>query len=118
MISSPNDIAGGKTFNAIDAGIVEGADGTPYMAIGSFWYGIFLVELEWPTGKLADGGALENATHLVDRMMAGNPVEAPYIAEHDGWYYLFVSFDRCCQGLDSTYQVAVGRSRDVAGPYR
>ncbi|SKC50466.1 glycoside hydrolase family 43 protein [Krasilnikoviella flava] len=116
VISSPHDIAGGKTFNAIDAGIVEGADGTPYMAIGSYWYGIFLVELEWPGGKLADG-ALENATHLVDRKMPGNPVEAPYITERDGWYYLFVSFDACCRGLDSTYQVAVGRSRDVAGPY-
>ncbi|MCK9792445.1 family 43 glycosylhydrolase [Isoptericola sp. 4D.3] len=116
VISSPHDIAGGKSFNAIDAGIVEGADGTPYMAIGSYWYGIFLVELEWPSGKLADG-ALENATHLVDRMMPGNPVEAPYVYAHDGWYYLFVSFDACCQGLDSTYRVAVGRSRDVAGPY-
>ncbi|MFF2451875.1 glycoside hydrolase family 43 protein [Isoptericola sp. NPDC058082] len=116
VIDSPQEIAGGKTFNAIDAGIVEGADGTPYMAIGSYWYGIFLVELEWPTGKLADG-ALENATHLVDRMMPGNPVEAPYLTRHDGWYYLFVSFDRCCQGLDSTYQVAVGRSRDVTGPF-
>jgi len=116
VISSPNDIAGGKTFNAIDAGIVEGADGTPYMAIGSYWYGVFLVELDWPSGKLADG-ALENATHLVDRFIAGNPVEAPYIYAHDGWYYLFVSFDACCQGLDSTYKIAVGRSRDVTGPY-
>ncbi|MFC8598033.1 glycoside hydrolase family 43 protein [Isoptericola sp. NPDC057191] len=116
VISSPADIAGGKTFNAIDAGIVEGADGTPYMAIGSYWYGVFLVELEWPSGKLADG-ALQNATHLVDRFMAGNPVEAPYIYAHDGWYYLFVSFDACCRGLDSTYKVAVGRSRDVTGPY-
>src|SRR5215217_5809905 len=36
----------GKTFNAIDAGIIEDADGKPYMSIGSFWYGIFLVPLE------------------------------------------------------------------------
>ena len=116
VISSPHEIAGGKSFNAIDAGIVEGADGTPYMAIGSYWYGVFLVELEWPSGKLAEG-ALENATHLVDRMMPGNPVEAPFVYRHGGWYYLFVSFDACCRGLDSTYKVAVGRSRDVAGPY-
>jgi arabinan endo-1,5-alpha-L-arabinosidase len=116
VITSPNSIENGKTFNAIDAGIVEGADGTPYMAIGSYWYGIFLVELEWPSGKLVDG-ALDNAVHLVDRFMWGNPVEAPYIYERDGWYYLFVSFDRCCAGADSTYKVAVGRSRDVTGPY-
>lgn len=116
VVTSPSPIADGKTFNAIDAGIVEGADGTPYMAIGSYWYGIFLVEIEWPSGKLVDG-ALENAVHLVDRSVPGNPVEAPYIYERDGWYYLFVSFDRCCAGGDSTYKVAVGRARDVTGPY-
>src|SRR5208337_3849103 len=33
------------------------------------------------------------------------------------YYYLFVSFDRCCQGVDSTYKVMVGRSRGVTGPY-
>lgn len=116
VITSPDPIENGKTFNAIDAGIVEDADGTPYMAIGSFWYGIFLVELEWPSGKLAPD-ALANATHLVDRFMWGNPVEAPYIYSHDGWYYLFVSFDFCCQGANSTYKVAVGRSQSITGPY-
>ncbi|GAB3175070.1 hypothetical protein GCM10027059_48260 [Myceligenerans halotolerans] len=116
VITSPQEIENGKSFNAIDAGIVTGADGTPYMAIGSYWYGIFLVEISWPSGKPVEG-ALENAVHLVDRFQPGNPVEAPYIYERDGWYYLFVSFDRCCQGGDSTYKVAVGRSRDVTGPY-
>ncbi len=116
VITSPGTIANGKRFNAIDAGVVEGADGTPYMAIGSHWDGIFLVELQWPSGKLADG-ALDDAVHLVKRLVPGNPVEAPYIYERGGWYYLFVSFDRCCAGADSTYKVAVGRSRDVTGPY-
>ncbi|WP_454041402.1 glycoside hydrolase family 43 protein [Cellulosimicrobium sp. Marseille-Q8652] len=117
VIESPQDIAGGKTFNAIDAGIVEDADGTPYMAIGSHWYGIFLVEISWPSGKPVPG-AVADATHLVDRFAPGNRVEAPFITEHDGWYYLLVSFDACCQGADSTYHVAVGRSRSVTGPYR
>ncbi|MDI6944293.1 glycoside hydrolase family 43 protein [Microbacterium barkeri] len=116
VIASPQPIAGGKEFNAIDAGIIEDADGTPYMAIGSHWYGIFLVEIAWPSGKPVPG-ALENAVHLVDRFAPGNRVEAPFIEEHDGWYYLFVSFDACCQGADSTYHVAVGRSRSVTGPY-
>ncbi|WP_435738648.1 glycoside hydrolase family 43 protein [Cellulosimicrobium sp. PMB13] len=116
VIESPQDIAGGKTFNAIDAGIVEDADGTPYMAIGSHWYGIFLVEISWPSGKPVEG-AVADAVHLVDRFAPGNRVEAPFITEHDGWYYLLVSFDACCQGADSTYHVAVGRSRSVTGPY-
>jgi len=116
VITSPAPIEDGKEFNAIDAGIVTGDDGTPYMAIGSHWYGIFLVEISWPSGKPVEG-ALENAVHLVDRFAPGNRVEAPYIYERGGWYYLFVSFDACCAGADSTYKVAVGRSRSVTGPY-
>ncbi|WP_258804358.1 arabinan endo-1,5-alpha-L-arabinosidase [Pseudarthrobacter sp. NS4] len=106
----------GKTFNAIDAGIVEDADGTPYMAIGSFWYGIFLVPIEWPSGKpVADWQS--KTVNIADRFMPGNPVEAPYITKHGDYYYLFVSFDSCCRGGDSTYKVAVGRSTSVKGPY-
>lgn len=106
----------GKTFNAIDAGIIEDADGTPYMAIGSFWYGIFLVPIEWPTGKpVADWQS--KTVNIADRFMPGNPIEAPYITEHDGYYYLFVSFGFCCSSADSTYKVAVGRSASVKGPY-
>ncbi|WP_350004177.1 arabinan endo-1,5-alpha-L-arabinosidase [Pseudarthrobacter sp. WHRI 8279] len=106
----------GKTFNAIDAGIIEDADGTPYMAIGSFWYGIFLVPIEWPSGKpVADWQS--KTVNIADRFMPGNPVEAPYITRHDGYYYLFVSFDSCCRGADSTYKVTVGRSTSVKGPY-
>jgi arabinan endo-1,5-alpha-L-arabinosidase len=32
-------------------------------------------------------------------------------------YYLFVSWDRCCNGASSTYNVRVGRSTSVTGPY-
>ena len=39
------------------------------------------------------------------------------LLKHDGWYYLFVSWDYCCRGAKSNYRVAVGRSRNVAGPY-
>ncbi|MBB2923573.1 glycoside hydrolase family 43 protein [Cellulomonas cellasea] len=117
VVSSPVvGLPNGATFNAIDAGIVEGADGTPWMAIGSFWYGIWLVELEWPSGKPVANWR-ETAVNIADRFMPGNPIEAPYIYQHDGYYYLFVSFDRCCQGGDSTYKVAVGRATDVTGPY-
>lgn len=117
VISSPvTGLAGNKDFNAIDAGIVEDENGNPFMAIGSFWYGIFLVPLEWPSGKpVADWQA--KTVHIADRFMPGNPIEAPYITKRDGYYYLFVSFGSCCQGENSTYQVAVGRSTSVAGPY-
>lgn len=106
----------GKTFNAIDAGIVEDADGNPYMSIGSFWYGIFLVPLEWPTGKPVEDWQ-SRTVNIADRFLPGNPIEAPYIMHRDGYYYLFTSFDFCCRGADSTYKIAVGRSESVTGPY-
>lgn len=117
VISSPvTGLAGGKRFNAIDAGIVEDDAGNPYMAIGSFWYGIFLVPLEWPSGKPVANWQ-SRTVNIADRFVPGNPIEAPYITKHGGYYYLFVSFGSCCQGASSTYQVAVGRSTSVTGPY-
>lgn len=101
-------------YNAIDPGIVEDADGTPWMLFGSYWSGIQVVELAWPDGLPAAGAA---PVGLASRMAAPHAIEAPYVVEHDGWYYLLVSQDACCQGTDSTYKVAVGRSRDVTGPY-
>jgi arabinan endo-1,5-alpha-L-arabinosidase len=102
-------------YNAIDPGIIEDASGTPYMAFGSFWSGIRMVELAWPAGKAAAGQG--EPLRLADRHVPPNAIEAPYIIRHGGWYYLFVSLDFCCRGVDSTYKIAVGRSRTVTGPY-
>jgi arabinan endo-1,5-alpha-L-arabinosidase len=104
----------GDPYNAIDPGIVEDADGTPWMAFGSFWSGIRMVELSWPSGTAVPGAEV---LHLADRRSPPNAVEAPYIVHRGGYYYLFVSFDTCCAGLDSTYRIAVGRSTSVTGPY-
>jgi len=106
----------GLTFNAIDAGIVEDERGLPFMAIGSFWSGIFLVPLQWPSGKPVQGWK-KQTVHLAERKVDGNPIEAAFIVPRGGRFYLFVSFDLCCRGADSTYKVAVGRSDSVAGPY-
>lgn len=101
-------------FNAIDPGVID-VDGTPWMAFGSFWSGIRMVELEWPSGKLADPAS--EPLRLADRGSPPNAIEAPYVVEHDGMFYLFVSKDSCCQGLNSTYSMWVGRSESVTGPY-
>ena len=48
----------------------------------------------------------------------GNAIEAPFIFKHtNGYYYLFVSIDYCCKGVNSTYKIIVGRSKKVKGPY-
>lgn len=102
-------------FNAIDPGIIEDKHGTPWMTFGSFWSGIRMVRLHWPSGMRAEPSS--TPLRIVDRGMPPNAVEAAYTVRHDGWYYLFVSFDSCCRGVDSTYNIDVGRSRTVTGPY-
>ncbi|MFJ4046192.1 arabinan endo-1,5-alpha-L-arabinosidase [Microbacterium sp. NPDC089987] len=104
----------GTDFNAIDAGIVEDADGTPWMSFGSFSSGIRMVELEWPSGLRADAA---EPLRLADRGLVENAIEAPYVVARDGWFYLFASRGFCCKGVDSTYEIIVGRSKDLAGPY-
>jgi arabinan endo-1,5-alpha-L-arabinosidase len=101
-------------YNAIDPGVIEDADGTPWLAFGSFWGGIQLVELTWPSGKPVENAA---PVTIASRTSPPNAIEAPYLVRHDDWYYLFVSRDSCCQGSDSTYNMAVGRSHEVPGPY-
>ena len=101
-------------FNAIDPGIVVDEDGTPWMSFGSFWSGIRMVELEWPGGMRADDA---EPLALADRGAPPNAIEAPYILERGGDYFLFVSRDACCQGVESTYNIAVGRADAPQGPY-
>jgi len=102
-------------YNAIDPGIIEDSTGTPYLTFGSFWSGIRQVPLQWPTGKPAADVSVP--TRIADRQVPPNAIEAPYLVRHQGYYYLFVSFDFCCRGSDSTYKIAVGRSRSVTGPF-
>lgn len=100
-------------FNAIDPTLFVGA--RAWLAFGSFWSGIKLIQVQLPSGKPTSPHP--RRWSLVDRHFGPNAVEAPTLVAHGGWYYLFVSFDSCCQGVNSTYHVVVGRSRSVTGPY-
>jgi arabinan endo-1,5-alpha-L-arabinosidase len=46
-----------------------------------------------------------------------DPIEAAFLIERGGWYYLFASYDFCCKGVQSNYYTAYGRSRLITGPY-
>jgi arabinan endo-1,5-alpha-L-arabinosidase len=92
--------------NSIDPMVFRDTDGTPYLFWGSF-HGIFSITLS------KDGLAVEGEKFQV----AGNAFEAPYILKKEGFYYLFGSKGTCCEGANSGYNVAVGRSDTLTGPY-
>lgn len=98
-------------FNAIDPNLFVDSDGRWWLSFGSFWSGIKLIALNPATGKRTDTTIRGIASR------GGGAIEAPVIVKRGSYYYLWVSFDRCCQGAASTYRVMVGRSRSVTGPY-
>ncbi|RZF63548.1 arabinan endo-1,5-alpha-L-arabinosidase [Sphingomonas populi] len=105
-------------FNAIDPNHFIDSDGRHWLTLGSFWSGIKLFALDPKSGKLLDPA--EKPVSLARRLApAGGPapVEAPFLIQHGGYHYLFVSYDYCCKGANSTYYTIVGRSKDVRGPY-
>jgi arabinan endo-1,5-alpha-L-arabinosidase len=105
--------AGVDTVNAIDPELAIDSAGNHWLAYGSFWDGIVLRRLDARTGLLStrDTAVRPIASRL------GASIEAASILRRGGWYYLFVSLDFCCRGIQSDYREVVGRSRSITGPY-
>jgi arabinan endo-1,5-alpha-L-arabinosidase len=105
-------------WNAIDPNLVLDDEGQPWLSFGSFWGGIKMRKIDPGTGKPSTNDMTLYSLASRPRTQ-GSPgaIEAPSIIRKNGYYYLFVSFDFCCRGLDSTYNIRVGRSRSVTGPY-
>ena len=129
---------GRDNWNAIDPNFVIDDQDQPWLVWGSFWDGIQLARLD-TTMHIAkgekprtiarrfnlDSKASKNALPInpnppknpTSDYAGPNAIEAPFIFKHAGYYYLFVSWDYCCQGSKSNYRVAVGRSKTIDGPY-
>ena len=109
---------GQDDWNAIDPNAVWENNRNEWLAFGSFWGGIKMRRLDPLTGKLADSGPAVWPLAARPRVKPINgAIEAPYLFKHGGYWYLFVSFDKCCAGAQSTYSIAVGRSKNITGPY-
>jgi len=100
--------------NAIDANlVVDEETGDQYMVYGSFWGGCHILKLDPETGLAGEEG--------IGKCVARRPkwadcaIEGPYIRYNPdtGYYYLFVSYG----SLKSDYNIRVGRSKCVTGPY-
>jgi len=98
-------------FNTIDPSVLQTSDGSLWLAFGSFWTGIKLIELDRDTGKRIspDSPIYSLAFH--------DAIEAPCLWQRNGDYYLFENWGLCCRGTNSTYNIRVGRSANVTGPY-
>jgi len=119
-------VAGRDLWNAIDPNLAFDENGTPWLSFGSYWSGIKLVKLnanltevaapeQWYTIAGRDRYWKLEETDAGDT--SNSAIEAPFIFKKGDYYYLFVSWDRCCQGANSTYKVVVGRSKSITGPY-
>ncbi|GAT63526.1 family 43 glycosylhydrolase [Paludibacter jiangxiensis] len=95
--------------DAIDPGLLlDPTTGRLWMSYGTYFGFIRLVELDPKTGKRVEGNKAINIA--ID-------CEATDLMYRDGWYYLLGTHGTCCDGANSTYNIVVGRSRKVTGPY-
>jgi arabinan endo-1,5-alpha-L-arabinosidase len=109
---------GKDDWNAIDPNLVIESRDRLWLAWGSFWGGIKMRRIDPDTGKLSrDHPEMYSLASRPRQPPIGGSVEAPFLFKRGGWWYLFVSFDRCCRGAGSTYNVVVGRSKQIVGPY-
>jgi arabinan endo-1,5-alpha-L-arabinosidase len=105
----------GDNWNAIDPNLVLDENGDPWLVAGSFWTGIKMRRLDRVTGLPSDSDT--KLYSLASRQQSPRAIEGPFMIRHAGFYYLFVSFDQCCRGVNSTYKTLVGRSKSITGPF-
>lgn len=100
-------------YNAIDPELLVDASGKAWLSFGSFWQGLRMIAIDPATGK--QSGSDKALYKPASR--GGGAIEGPSTIRHGSWYYLFAPFDRCCDGVNSTYRTMYGRSATPTGPY-
>jgi arabinan endo-1,5-alpha-L-arabinosidase len=116
-------VPGRDLWNAIDPNLAWDDQQQPWLVFGSFWSGMKLVKLNNDLLKVAQPESWytvskrERDYKVDDENPGDGSVEAPFIFKKNSYYYLFVSFDFCCRGKESTYKIVVGRAEKIQGPY-
>ena len=116
-------VPGRDLWNAIDPNLAYDENQQPWLVFGSFWSGMKLVKMDNNLKEVARPEEWYTVSKrardfkLKEEDPGDGAVEAPFIFRKNDYYYLFVSFDFCCRGKDSTYKIVVGRSKDIKGPY-
>ncbi len=95
--------------DAIDPGVMlDPNTGRLWLTYGTYFGFTRLIELDPITGKLKEGNKPVDVAIVC---------EASTLMYRDGWYYLLATHGSCCDGANSTYNVVVGRSKQITGPY-
>ena len=95
--------------DAIDPGLLlDPTTGRLWASYGTYFGTIRLIELDPTTGFRVSGNKEKDIA--ID-------CEATDLIYHNGWYYLLGTHGTCCDGVNSTYNIVVGRSKSVEGPY-
>ena len=95
--------------DAIDPGLLlDPTTGRLWASYGTYFGTIRLIELDPATGHRRKGNKEKDIA--ID-------CEATDLLYRNGWYYLLGTHGTCCDGVNSTYNIVVGRSRSVEGPY-
>jgi arabinan endo-1,5-alpha-L-arabinosidase len=101
---------GVEDCNAIDPAVfLDPATGKLWLTYGSYFGYIRLVQLDPKTGK--------RVVPMDKPLDIAINCEASAMIYHDGWYYVLATHGSCCRGTDSGYNIRVGRSRKVTGPF-
>jgi len=111
--------------NSIDPAVFVDTDGSKHLVYGGGR--IWMTELDLVTGLQLEGNWWSQGDPTYHYLAKGpdsieDPgetswIEAPFIHKRDGFYFLFVNWFGCCSGVDSTYEIHVGRSDKRTGPY-
>jgi len=95
--------------DAIDPGLLlDPTTGRLWCSYGTYFGSIRLIELDPKTGERMKGNKEKDIA--ID-------CEATDLIYRDGWYYLLGTHGTCCDGVNSTYNIVVGRARNIEGPY-
>lgn len=102
---------GGIGVNCIDPNVFVDKDGRVWLFYGSYKAGLRVTELNAKTGKLL------NEEHPKIYTLTTSLGEGVFVIQQGEYYYIFASRDICCRGIDSNYNVVMGRSKKLTGPY-
>ena len=110
--SNPIEVAssdGMEDCDAIDPCLLlDPSTNRLWATYGTYFGTIRLIELDPKTGERIKGNQEKDIA--ID-------CEATDLIWRNGWYYLLGTHGTCCDGVNSTYNIVVGRSRNVEGPY-